>query len=43
MITFLRILTVTLTAVSVIAASVLFYVIGWHSLVLLSGGAFLIK
>jgi hypothetical protein len=43
MITFLRVLTVILTAISVIFATVLFYTVGWHSLVLLSGGAMLIK
>jgi hypothetical protein len=43
MILFLRVLTVGLTAISVIIASVLFWTVDWHSLVLLSGGAFLIK
>jgi hypothetical protein len=39
-VTLLRILTVILTIVAVLGASALFWIVGWHSLLLLSAGAF---
>jgi hypothetical protein len=39
-VTFLRILTVILTIVAILGATALFWIVGWHTLLLLSGGAF---